>query len=128
MNALHVLEVFAVAGLPVGFTSGLLLGPLAQRPAGAGGYGSFARRAARLGHVCTVMLPLLAGFYALAWSTWRPGAPAPGLAVGLWVGGGTALAATLFAAALRPAARWLLPLPALAVTAAGVLFAAGLLG
>jgi len=128
MSALHTLLLYALVGLPVGLLSGLALGLVARHQGGWGGYASFRRRAARLGHVCLVMLPLLAGFYALALEgRVSEGRVAEGWvlswAVGLWIPGSIALACVLFAAAWKPAARLALPVPALAVTAGAVLFA-----
>jgi hypothetical protein len=123
MTPRDALLAFAVLGVPVGLLTGLGLGLVAHREDGWGGYASFRRRAARLGHVALVMLPALAGLYALL----LEGAPeatawfAP--AAVAWMVGSVALVAALFLAAWRPALRVLLPLPALTLCAAAVLFA-----
>src|SRR5262245_58741440 len=93
----------------------------ARREDGWGGYASFSRRAARLGHVALVMLPVLAGGYA----QWLSGVSAPALAPAAWawVLGGPALAGALFLAAWKPALRAALVAPALALTASAVVFA-----
>jgi hypothetical protein len=119
----EALLAFALVGVPAGLVAGLALGLVARRDDGWGGYASFRRRAARLGHVALVMLPALGGLYALL----LEGAPEatawfPPAAVA-WMSGGVALVAALFLAAWRPALRALLPLPALALCAAAALFA-----
>lgn len=123
MNTLAVLaplETYFLVGLPIGLVAGALLSFVAARTDGWGGYGSESRRAARLGHVAAVMLPVIGAVYAsrLAvrsdlpdWTSW---------AVGGWVGGGIALAAALFVVALRPQAKLLLMPPATVVIAASV--------
>ena len=123
MTALDALRAYAFLGLPIGLGSGLLLALVARHQDGWGGYGSFRRRAARLGHVCLVMLPLIAGFYALALEGRALDAGALAWAVPLWIAGGIALALSLFAAAWRPALKVTLPVPALAVATGAVLFA-----
>ena len=127
----HIAEVlltYAVIGLPLGLVSGLSLGLVAQRDAGWGGYGSLRRRAARLGHISAVMLPVLAGFYALSLRLDPFGAGAARLGAGLWIAGGIALPLALFAMAWRPALRVALPLPALTVIGGAVAFAVAYLG
>ena len=69
------------------------------------------------------MLPLIAGFYALAGATFGASGTLLAWATPLWVGGGIALVVVLFATAWRPGLRYLLPLPATALTTAAVLFA-----
>jgi len=66
MSVLEMLPAYALLGIPLGLGIGLALGLVANRDDGWGGYGSFRRRSARLGHIAAVMLPLLAGFYALS--------------------------------------------------------------
>ena len=128
MRPLELLTAYAFWGLPLGLVSGLCLGLVAQRDDGWGGYGSFRRRAARLGHVALVMLPVLAGVYALLLDG-RAASPAPlAWATGLWVLGAPALCVVLFLAAWRPALRYVLPVPALALTAASILFACAYAG
>jgi hypothetical protein len=123
MDAFEALRVHALAGLPFGLLTGLLLGFVARHQGGWGGYGSERRRAARLAHVCLVMLPVISGLYA----TWLAGsAHADLVAWGarLWIPGSVALAAALAIAAARP--RWksaVLPLPALTVVAGSIVFA-----
>jgi hypothetical protein len=122
IDPLDLLRGFAFVGIPSGLVLGLLLGVVANRPDGWGGYGSFPRRAARLGHVAAVMLPALGGLYAVL----LEGAARGGLlaaAAWTWLGGAVLLVTVLFGAARRPAVRYLLPLPALALTAAAVVFA-----
>ena len=123
MSALDALNTYAIVGLPVGLVSGLALSLVARHSEGWGGYASFRRRAARLGHVCLVMLPLIAGFYAQA-AGGRSLEPAIlAWAAGLWIGGAITLALALFAAAWRPSLVLILPLPALCVTAGALAFA-----
>jgi len=122
------LFTYAFLGLPAGLLLGLGLGLVARNGAdGWGGYASFRRRAARLGHVSVVMLPLIAGFYALALQHWLPpGEPTPLLAwwaAWLWIGGGSLLPVTLFLAAWRPRLQLTLPVPATALTAGAAAFA-----
>src|SRR5262245_9233974 len=128
MDAFEALRIHALVGLPVGLVSGLALGLVARHQGGWGGYGSERRRAARLGHISLVMLPALSGLYA----TWLSGASRTDLVAWgarLWIPGSIALALGLALAAARPA--WksaVLPLPALAVVAAAVVFAVAGLG
>jgi hypothetical protein len=128
VHPLQALTCYALWGLPLGLLSGLGLGLIARREDGWGGYGSFRRRAARLGHVALVMLPVLAGLYALLLAA-GPSASVPlAWAVRLWIPGSLALCAALFLAAWRPALRVLLVVPALALTAGAVLFACAYAG
>jgi hypothetical protein len=115
MSVLQILQTYALAGIPAGLAIGLALGLVADREDGWGGYGSFRRRSARLGHVASVMLPLLAGFYALALHAWPHSESVALWGAVLWVGGGAALVLTLFLAAWRPGFRFALPVPALAL-------------
>jgi hypothetical protein len=128
MSSQELLRTFALAGIPVGLVLGLALGPVANRDAGWGGYASLRRRAARLGHVAAVMLPLLGGFYGSTLS--GTAAPALALAAGwAWVAGSALLVLVLFATAWRPAWRYALPVPASSLVLAAALFAvAGLAG
>lgn len=123
MTPIDALRTYALVGLPVGLFLGMALAAVARHEDGWGGYGSFRRRAARLGHICAVMIPVIAGAYA----TWLDGHAAPAaalsLASGLWIAGGIALCASLFVAAWRPALRAVLVLPAATVVAGAVLFA-----
>ena len=128
MSALDSLRTFAFLGLPAGLVLGLLLGLVARRQDGWGGYGSFRRRAARLGHVSVVMLPLIAGFYAMTLEGRAFDTDVVAWAARLWIAGATLLSLSLFAAAWRPALLVALPLPALAVTAGAALFASAWLG
>ena len=118
--------MFALAGIPAGLAVGLGLGLVARGDDGWGGYGSFRRRAARLGHVASVMLPALAGLYSVL----VPADADASLAVSgaaLWIAGGVALPLVLFAAAWRRPLAALLPLPALAVFAGALALAAAAL-
>lgn len=118
---------FALVGIPAGIALGALLGLPARRDDGWGGYGAFPRRAARLGHVAAVMLPLLAGFYALALDAWSHDLDLALLGARLWTAGSAVLVVTLFAAAFRRRLADLLPLPALTVLAGAVVLAVALL-
>jgi hypothetical protein len=122
MSPQQALLTYAFLGAPVGLLTGLLLGLVAQHDGGWGGYGSFPRRAARLGHVALVMLPFMAGLYALALGDHGADTLA-GWAALLWIGSGVLLPAALFASAWRRRWRFALPLPALALAGAAVLFA-----
>ncbi len=127
----HIAEAlltYAVIGLPIGLVTGLALGLVAQRDGGWGGYGSFRRRAARLGHISCVMLPLLAGFYALSLRPDPIDTAAGRWGARLWIAGGVTLPLALFAAAWRPALRVAMPVPALTVLGAAVAFAVAYLG
>src|SRR5688572_4253749 len=128
MSVHELLIGYAVVGLPLGPLTGLLLGLVARREDGWGGYGSFRRRAARLGHVALVMLPLIAGFYGLALRALPASEPVARVGAWLWVVGGPALALALFAAAWRPRLCAALPVPALAVTAGATCFALAFAG
>lgn len=123
MNSLEALRTYALLGLPAGLALGLLLALVARAEGGWGGYGSFRRRAARLGHVAAVMLPVIGGAYAtwLGGRTVRPAALA--IAVPLWIVGGPLLSIALFVTAWRPALRLALVAPALALTTGSVFFA-----
>jgi hypothetical protein len=113
-----------VLGLPLGLLLGAALGPIAARDGGWGGYGSFRRRATRLAHVAAVMLPALAGLYAVALPAAALATPAAHAAAWLWSAGLLALPAALLVAAPRPRlAPWLVPAPAACLIAASAAFA-----
>jgi len=123
MVPLDALRAYALLGIPVGLGLGLALGLVARHEGGWGGYASFPRRAVRLGHIAAVMLPVLAGAYAV-WLGGRPVADGPlAWATVLWIGGGPLLSLSLFVAAWRPRARAAMVVPAVALTAASILFA-----
>lgn len=118
----------ALVGIPVGLLAGAALGPVARRTGGWGGYGSFRRRAVRLGHVSLVMLPLLSGFYALASSTLGADRALADIGAPLFVGASVLLSFALGIAAWRERlASWLLPLPATAVVSGAALLGAAIL-
>jgi hypothetical protein len=123
MTPADVLLTYAVLGVPVGLVSGLGLGLVARHEAGWGGYGSFARRATRLAHVAAVMLPVIAGFYALLLGMQSAPRPVAWLGVRLWIAGGLGLPLVLALAAWRPRWRFVLPVPALAVVGGALAFA-----
>lgn len=122
MNAIDLLRAAALIGIPAGLVTGLLLGLVARRGDGWGGYASERRRAARLGHVALVMLPALGGLYAtwLARAATHPWLAPSAIA---WVVGAVALPCALFVVAWRPAWKGLLVPPALLTTVAAVGFA-----
>lgn len=137
-----LLRAYALLGIPAGLIAGLSLGLVANRDDGWGGYDSFARRAARLGHVAAVMLPAIAGLYAVLVSPLvaLPAGATPGIAASseslsdaaawgaaLWIGGGVTLPLLLFAAAWRRRLASFLPVPALAVVAGALFLAAAAL-
>jgi len=128
MSVSTLLVAYALVGIPAGLLIGLGLGLVARREDGWGGYASLPRRAARLGHVAAVMLPLIGGFYGLALRAVDFVEPTARVAALLWTGGGVGLVAVLFAAAWRPRLVAALPLPALAVVAGGVGFALAVAG
>ena len=127
MDVVGALRAYAFLGIPVGLATGLALGLVARREGGWGGYASFRRRAARLGHICAVMLPVIAGGFSLLLESGGFAPAAASWGAVLWIGGGIALALALFAAAWRPRLALLLPLPATAVVAASVAFAVSFL-
>ena len=127
MSATDALLHFAALGIPVGLMAGMGLSLVAQHDGGWGGYGSFRRRAARLGHVAAVMLPLMAGFYALVLQDFGNDPTWAGWGAWLWIAGGATLSLTLFGAAWRRALRWLLPIPATAVVAGAICLAVSLI-
>ncbi len=114
---------YALLGVPVGLLTGMGLSLIARSEKAWGGYGSFRRRAARLGHVALVMVPMLAGFYALALGAMDVNAAWTAWATWLWIGAGISLPIALFVAAWKRPLVWLLPLPATAMTAGAVCFA-----
>lgn len=124
MSVSDLLLGHAILGLPLGLLSGLVLGPVARRKDGWGGYGALARRAARLGHVAAVALPLVSGFYGLLVRT-HPGAQGlPAWVAWLWVGSAALLATALWVGAARVRLLpWLVTPPALGLLAGGVAFA-----
>lgn len=137
MSVQEALRTYALAGVPAGLLLGLLLGLVARREDGWGGYASFPRRAARLGHVAAVMLPALAGLYAVLLGSGGDGRSDAACAesvcaawgAGLWIAGGVLLPASLFVVARRPALAPAVSVPALVVTAGAVCLAvAGLSG
>lgn len=123
------LVTYAVLGIPAGLLLGMLLGLVARRDVpgavGWGAYGSFPRRAARLAHVAAVMLPALAGLYAVLLGDAATVAALWGARV--WIVGGVCLPAALVVAAFRPRRSWLVALPATCVVVASLLFAAAFL-
>src|SRR5687768_4724201 len=123
MSVYEILRTFALTGIPVGLVLGLALGPVANREGGWGGYGSLRRRAARLGHVAAVMLPLLGGFYGSTFAGARAESDLAQAAAWGWVGGSVCLVLVLFAAAWRPALRYALPVPAMSLVLAAAAFA-----
>jgi hypothetical protein len=123
MDAAEALKTYALLGLPVGLSTGLLLALVAKNEDGWGGYGSFRRRAARLAHVCAVMLPVIAGVLSLLLAAGERAAGTASLGAGLWIGGGISLALALAATAWRPRLRLLLPIPALSVVAGSAFIA-----
>ncbi len=123
MTPYDALTTYALLGIPLGLVLGLPLGLIARRIDGWGGYGSFRRRAARLGHIACVMLPLIAGFYALLLGEAAVGSGVLWAGVGLWVGGGLLLPIALFLAAWRPRLQLVIPVPATALVVGGVCFA-----
>lgn len=122
MSVHELLRAYALLGLPAGLLAGLALSLPAWRDGALGGYASFPRRALRLAHVAAVMLPVIAGVWCCLL---RPDeTPAVRAAARLWIAGGIALPLALAAsAARRPLAPYVLPVPALALVAASVLFA-----
>lgn len=123
MTPQDLLIAYALFGIPLGICMGLLLGLVARHANGWGGYASFRRRAARLGHISQVMLPLIGGFYAMlldgaeldTWFGW--------VGSGLWVMGGLLLGVSLFLAAWQPRLKIAMPVPATAVFVGAVCFA-----
>jgi hypothetical protein len=127
MSVQQQLTTFALLGIPLGVILGLALSLVARRERGWGGYASFPRRATRLGHVAAVMLPLLAGFYALGLAEWGGDVSLAVTGASLWMAGSVALVALLFLVA-----RWrklvvLLPLPALSILGGGTLLGLAIL-
>jgi hypothetical protein len=123
MTPADALLTYAILGLPAGLALGMMLGLVARFEDGWGGYGSFRRRAARLAHVAAVMLPLIAGFYALALGAHPEGLEAAWLGAWLWIAGGIGLPVVLAVAAWRPRLKLALPAPATAVVCGAVAFA-----
>jgi hypothetical protein len=129
MSVQTLLRAYFLAGLPVGLLAGMALGLLARSedpPTDAGwtGYSSFERRAVRLAHVAAVMLPALAAVYASALDALPHDATLATWAAALWISGGAVLPIALAAAAWRRPLTPFVPVPALAVSAGAVLFAA----
>lgn len=132
MSALELLAPlrwYLFVGLPLGLLTGGALSLVAASPTGWGGYGSESRRAARLGHVATVMLPALGALYELQL---RGAAELPAwtsTAAWLWIAGGVSLCLSLFLTAARPSWKGVLVLPAtVVIVAACGLGAAAVLG
>lgn len=128
MSVLELLRTYALLGIPAGLGLGLALGLVADHEDGWGGYASFRRRSARLGHIAAVMLPLLAGFYALAIQSWPHDAAQALWGARLWVVGGPTLVLVLFLAAWRPKLRLVLPIPAVALCVGAATLGLALLG
>lgn len=123
------LRWYLFVGLPLGLLTGGALSLVAASPTGWGGYGSESRRAARLGHVATVMLPALGALYELQL---RSAAELPAwtsTVAWLWIAGGVSLCLSLFLTAARPSWKAVLVLPAtVVIVAACGLGAAAVLG
>lgn len=100
-----------------GFASGALLGAGFHREGFLGGYGSFRRRLARLGHVACVMLGVLLMLFELSPASASAGELASTCRA-LWCGGAVAMPATCFLAAWRPNLRHLFALPVACLIAA----------
>ena len=123
MTPQDLLIAYALFGIPLGIGMGLLLGLVARHEGGWGGYASFRRRAARLGHISQVMLPLIGGFYALLLNGTQLDSTLAWLGSGLWVMGGLLLGVSLFLAAWQPRLKLVMPVPATAVFAGAFCFA-----
>jgi len=119
---------YVFVGIPLGLVFGLVLGLVARREDGWGGYASFARRAARLAHVAAVMLPALAGLYALLLPETPAAAGAALWGARLWIAGGAALPVALVVAAFRPRLAPLVVPAALSLVAAAGAFAVAWFG
>ena len=128
MSVLEMLPAYALLGIPLGLGIGLALGLVANRDDGWGGYGSFRRRSARLGHIAAVMLPLLAGFYSLATEQWTVDRAVAEWGAGLWILGGPLLVLVLFLSAWKRGFRFALPVPALSLVLGAVAFAVSTFG
>lgn len=101
----------------LGFLTGAALGLSFHREDFWGGYGSFRRRVARLGHIALVALGVLNLLYAL-FPYPRPGSGGAAVAgIGLAVGG-FGMPAVCFLTAWRKPFRHLFPLPVLSLAAA----------
>ena len=123
MSVHEALRGYAFVGIPAGLLLGLVLGLVARREDGWGGYSSFARRAVRLAHVAAVMVPALGGVYALLLPETAAAAGAAVWGTRLWIAGGTALPLALVVAAFRPRLTPLVAPPALSLVAAAGAFA-----
>lgn len=133
-----LLRTYAFAGIPCGLLAGMALGLLARPRGGVAGrtsaavwedYASFGRRSLRLAHVAAVMLPALAGLFALLLVGPRSESAAAVWGARLWVAGGTSLPLALVLAAFRPRRAAFVVGPALLLVAASCAFAAaGLAG
>jgi hypothetical protein len=131
-----LLRAYAFGGVPLGLLLGMALGLLARwrGPAAPActpwtDYGSFERRAARLAHIAAVLLPALAGLYALLLAGPAADSGAAHWGARLWIAGGTSLPLALLGAAYRPRRAFIVVLPAVLLVAASLfLAAAGLSG
>lgn len=99
------------------FITGALIGLRFADPAFWGGYTSFRRRIARLGHVAQAALGMLNVLFSMSpWPT--PGTPLSAVAEVAFVVGGLAMPAVCFLTAWRPGFRTLFFVPVLSLSAA----------
>jgi len=125
-------RIVAWAGFALGVYSGLVMGlwsfdgPVAV-PAWLGAYADTSRRLARLGHIALFGLGFLNLHLVTALGTARMTPPSKQWAAGAMNFGNVLLPLTLVAAALVPACKYFLPVPALSVAVAVTLTAIGVI-
>jgi len=116
-------RAIALSGMLLGAVSGLVMGlwsfggPLPE-PSWVGGYGDLPRRLLRLGHIALFALGMINLMLVRQLAAFGLGEGATRLASGAMNLGNVLLPAVLFAAVFRPEMKYLLALPALAVSLA----------
>lgn len=116
--------VFGWGLVLAGFASGALLGLGFHREGFLGGYGSYARRLLRLGHIALVALGMLNVLYAIYPGPFAGTTAAAIAGVGLMVGG-VSMPVACFLAAWREPLRFLFPVPVIALVASAIALVAG---
>jgi hypothetical protein len=122
MTIPHLNLVLAWSWILLGFLSGMVLGLNFHREDWLGGYGSFARRLCRLGHISFFGLGTINLFFYLTVRT-LPAIGAPGLTASwAFILGAVAMPICCFVTAFKPELRSLFAIPVVSLISGGSLF------